>query len=505
MTIKLEYQDYLLSSGISIKDLKETWKSYAFKFNFLTEEFEENRKKYKIQENPLKVENHPIVISANVQKNIEADSNIFLDFINTEFSIEGCTKFASKHGMLGIENNFEFKDKEGKEVKAELLYCWLWELANIKNIINLVIAKQELNKDKIKILHHIDWLNLQQKKIYKEKLSKDEEKKFNAPERIYIRYDKNYKGKATWAEIRYWSYEQKKYKLLGKNNFKFEINIEPPYNLQSNFKNNLAGIEYSLTDKQLIMLLDDILLITFNNFYKKRIKVEVNNQNGSFSYENQTTNLIGKIWDNLFNVIKNNNIIKHCYFCKDIFITGLNNFRSDREYCSNSCAVNGSRVKNIFNKNKNQFEKKGYTIKLSEGNLPNEFRYWLLDSNNKLIAGLDISQNDISEASQKFNSKKNQLSNKIDLHNSNNDQKIFYAFLINKNNEIFMYQKNLDQLKKVGFVVQTTDLKDAYEDEKIVNINQASSEAFKDIQMVKDLQNDLEILEFPRSFRKDIA
>ncbi len=77
--------------------------------------------------------------------------------------------------------------------------------------------------------------------------------------------------------------------------------------------------------------------------------------------------------------------------------------------------------------------------------------------------------------------------------------------MINKNNEIFMYQKNLDQLKKVGFVVQTTDLKDAYEDEKIVNINQASSEAFKDIQMIKDLQNDLEILEFPRSFRKDIA
>jgi hypothetical protein len=68
-----------------------------------------------------------------------------------------------------------------------------------------------------------------------------------------------------------------------------------------------------------------------------------------------------------------------------------------------------------------------------------------------------------------------------------------------------MYQKNLDQLKKVGFVVQTTDLKDAYEEQKIVNINQASSDAFRDIQMIKDLQNDLEILEFPRSFRKDIA
>lgn len=499
MTIKLEYQKYLLESNISIKELKDAWKSYAFKFNFLTEEFEENRKKYKIQENPLKVENHPIIVSANNQKNIETESNIFLDFVNTEFSIEGCTKFASKHGMLGIENNFEFKDKEGKEVKAELIYCWLWELANIKNIINLVIAKQNLNKDKIKILHHIDYLNLQQKKIYKEKLTKEEERKFNAPEKIYIRYDKNYKGKATWAEIRHWSYEQKKYKLLGKNNFKFEINIEPQYNLESNFKNNLDGIEYSFTDKQFIMLVDDILLIIFNNFYKKRIKVEVNNQNGSFNYENQATNLIGKIWVNLFNVIKNNNIIKHCYFCKDIFITGLNNFRSDREYCSNSCAVNGSRVKNIFNKNKNQFEKKGYTIKLSEGNLPNEFRYWLLDSNNKLIAGLDISQNDISEASQKFNSKKNQLSNKIDLHNSNNDQKIFYAFLINKNNEIFMYQKTLDQFKKVGFVVQTSDLKDAYEDEKIVNINQASSQFFK------DLQKDIEILEFPRSFRKDIA
>ena len=45
MTIKLEYQKYLLESNISIKELKDAWKSYAFKFNFLTEEFEENRKK----------------------------------------------------------------------------------------------------------------------------------------------------------------------------------------------------------------------------------------------------------------------------------------------------------------------------------------------------------------------------------------------------------------------------------------------------------------------------
>ena len=87
---------------------------------------------------------------------------------------------------------------------------------------------------------------------------------------------------------------------------------------------------------------------------------------------------------------------------------------------------------------------------MSEGNLPHEFRYWLLDSNNKLIAGLDISQNDISEASQKFNAKKVQISKKIDLHNSNNDQKIFYAFLINKNDEKFIGKDKLLHQKEVG-------------------------------------------------------
>jgi len=496
MSVKLEGQDYLVNKGLSSKQIKDVWNSYAFKFNFISEEFEKYRKDNKLKENPLKVDNHPIIVELNDENKIDEQSNILLDFINTEFSIEGCVKFASKYGLLGVENNFNLKNNEEKLIKAELLYSWLWELANIKNIINLIIAKQELNKDKIKILHHEDLFNLTYKEVYEESFTREEKKKFNAPERIIVRYDNKFKGKDTWAEIRHWSYEQRKYKLLGKNNFKFEINIEPQKNLESNFKQNLADIKYSLTDKQFVMLIDDILLITFNNFYKKRIKVEVNNSDGNFTYENQTTNLIGKIWDNLFQVIKNNNIIKHCYFCKDIFITGLNNFRSDREYCSNSCAVNGSRVKNIFNKNKKDFEKKGYILKLSEGNLPNEFRYWLLDSNNKLIAGLDISQNEISETSQKFNSKKNQISNKIDLHNSNNDQKIFYAFLINKNDEKFMYKKSSDEFKKVAFIVQTTDLKDAYEEDKIINLNETTLEMLR----IKD-----EVIELPRFYRKDIA
>jgi predicted esterase YcpF (UPF0227 family) len=105
-------------------------------------------------------------------------------------------------------------------------------------------------------------------------------------------------------------------------------------------------------------------------------------------------------------------------------------------------------------------------------------------------------QNEISETSQKFNSKKNQISNKIDLHNSNNEQKIFYAFLINKNDEKFMYKKSNDEFKKVGFIVQTSDLKDAYEEDKIINLNKETLEMFR----IKD-----EIIELPRFYRKDIA
>jgi hypothetical protein len=265
MSVKLEDQNYLMHNGLSSRLIKEAWNNYAFKFNFITEEFEKYRKDNKLKENPLRVDNHPIIVALNDEKKIDEQSNILLDFVNTEFSIEGCVKFASKYGLLGIENNFNLKNKEEKLIKAELLYSWLWELANIKNIINLIIAKQELNKDKIKILHHEDLFNLTYKKVYEESLTKEEKKKFNAPERIIVRNDNKYKGKGTWAEIRHWSYEQRKYKLLGKNNFKFEINIEPQKNLESNFKKNLADIEYSLTDKQFIMLIDDILLITFNN------------------------------------------------------------------------------------------------------------------------------------------------------------------------------------------------------------------------------------------------
>jgi len=123
MSVKLEDQNYLMHNGLSSRLIKEAWNNYAFKFNFITEEFEKYRKDNKLKENPLRVDNHPIIVALNDEKKIDEQSNILLDFVNTEFSIEGCVKFASKYGLLGIENNFNLKNKEF--LKNHLKNCFI--------------------------------------------------------------------------------------------------------------------------------------------------------------------------------------------------------------------------------------------------------------------------------------------------------------------------------------------------------------------------------------------
>mgnify|MGYP003333300825 CR=1 FL=1 len=69
-----------------------------------------------------------------------------------------------------------------------------------------------------------------------------------------------------------------------------------------------------------------------------------------------------------------------------------------------------------------------------------------------------------------------------------------------KNDEKFMYQKKSDSLKRVNFIVQTTDLKEAYEEDKILDLEEAKARN----DLIKDLVID-ETIEFPRIYRKDIA
>ena len=55
-------------------------------------------------------------------------------------------------------------------------------------------------------------------------------------------------------------------------------------------------------------------------------------------------------------------------------------------------------------------------------------------------------------------------------------------------------------LKRVNFIVQTTDLKEAYEEDKILDLEEAKARN----DLIKDLVID-ETIEFPRIYRKDIA
>jgi hypothetical protein len=136
--------------------------------------------------------------------------------------------------------------------------------------------------------------------------------------------------------------------------------------------------------------------------------------------------LIGYIWHQLFKIVENNNSIKHCLYCKEVFIIGSGSARSDKVYCSNSCVVNGSRTEAIFKKYEKDFQKKGYLIRKSGGNTENQFDYWLINKENVLIAGLDIAQSQISEFSQKWGHQCKMIETKLNANN------LSIAFLINK-------------------------------------------------------------------------
>ena len=372
MTIKLEYQEYLFNNGVSNKELKETWLEYSFKFNFISEEFERDRKKYKYKDNPLKVENHPIIVNLRSEEIKNESPNTFLDFINTEFSLEGCIKFASKHGLLGIESNFKFKDKDEKLIKAELLYCWLWELANVRNVLSLIIHKQKLSVDKF---------------------SK------------YLKID---------LGTGLWEFENNRSKT---NDVNFPIYILPTANFETGFNKELIRFKENLNSENMPQVIDDILSVIFYNFYRDRVKPIISSKDNKFSSEVQPVSLIGYIWHELFKIVENNNIIRNCRYCKKTFTIGIGSARSDKVYCSNSCVVNGTRTEAIFKRYEKDFQKKGYYVRKSGGNTDHQFDYWLINKYNVLIGGIDIAQSQISEFSQKWDNQCKIIESKLNANN----------------------------------------------------------------------------------------
>jgi hypothetical protein len=404
------------------------------------------------------------------------NSSVVIEFANTDFSLEGIYEFAEKYGRLGLDYSFDLATTH-----VELANAWLWELANVKNVLGLILYKQTLEVDKFSKLLKI---NLQ---------------------------------------TGLWEYENNRYKTAEVN---FPVYIFPTGSFEICNNKELIRFKEDLNSNNLPQVIDDILSVLFFNFYRDRVKPVISSNN-KFSSEIQPISLIGFIWHELFKIIENNNLIKNCRYCKDFFPIGTGSARSDKVYCSNSCVVNGTRTEAIFKKYEKDLEKKGYVVRKSNGNTDKQFDYWLIDKNDKLIGGLDITQSSISEFSQKWNSQCKIIQSKLETN------ELPISFLINKEGRKYLFTQDspgsfIEQIPSIsyfdellvgfyyteGFKKQLEQAKkDLEETKKQHKKLQENLEQFKELSRPEDFfrdtltEKDLEIpiLGEDQKYKKDVA
>ena len=404
------------------------------------------------------------------------NSSIVIEFANTDFSLDGIYQFAEKYGRLGLGYSFDLATTH-----VELANAWLWELANVKNVLGLILYKQTSEVDKFSKLLKI---NLQ---------------------------------------TGLWEYENNRYKTAEVN---FPVYIFPTGSFEICNNKELIRFKEDLNSNNLPQVIDDILSVLFFNFYRDRVKPVISSNN-KFSSEIQPISLIGFIWHELFKIIENNNLIKNCRYCKDFFPIGTGSARSDKVYCSNSCVVNGTRTEAIFKKYEKDLEKKGYVVRKSNGNTDKQFDYWLIDEKNKLIGGLDITQSSISEFSQKWNSQCKIIHSKLETN------ELPISFLINKEGRKYLFTQDspgsfieeipnlssLDELFNAFYYSERfkkqleQSKKDLEETKKKLKKLQENLEQFKELSRPEDFfrdtltEKDLEIpiLGEDQKYKKDVA
>jgi hypothetical protein len=464
--VNLLYSGTLKTEGLlKALDVGACWKNYLSAFD-----------DYSCLKGQETTNQHLLEFNKRETVEYTPNSSIVIEFANTDFSLDGIYQFAEKYGRLGLGYSFDLATTH-----VELANAWLWELANVKNVLGLILYKQTSEVDKFSKLLKI---NLQ---------------------------------------TGLWEYENNRYKTAEVN---FPVYIFPTGSFEICNNKELIRFKEDLNSNNLPQVIDDILSVLFFNFYRDRVKPVISSNN-KFSSEIQPISLIGFIWHELFKIIENNNLIKNCRYCKDFFPIGTGSARSDKVYCSNSCVVNGTRTEAIFKKYEKDLEKKGYIVRKSNGNTDKQFDYWLIDKNDKLIGGLDITQSSISEFSQKWNSQCKIIQSKLETN------ELPISFLINKEGRKYLFTQDspgsfIEQIPSIsyfdellvgfyyteGFKKQLEQSKkDLEETKKQFKKLQENLEQFKELSRPEDFfrdtltEKDLEIpiLGEDQKYKKDVA
>ena len=328
---------------------------------------------------------------------------LFLEFINLRLSVSSVERFINKYGTLGspvVQRKYseqgENEYKNNNIIQGELIQCWYVEIKNLQSLL----------------------------KNYQYYIEKDY-KKLNEKFKIIKKGERNY-----------WSFKETE-NLDEK--FPLVINFfSKNYNYPITINNKTVDINNENVDK----IFTEYSIEVIKKFYSERTRAYIDVSNSWFNTKFEPKGLIGFIWHQAIKLIEDKNQIKNCKYCSKEFVIGQGEARKNKEFCTRSHAVLSKREDNFSNNISKIFIKKGYEIKHLERDSMFDF---VVLKNKKKVSGINIS---LSESLDSKSKKWNFLIQKK-IKEPMLSENLQSAYLINKNLDCFLFNKNNNQFKKL--------------------------------------------------------
>ncbi len=330
-------------------------------------------------------------------------NQLFLKFINLKLNVSSIHSFINEYGTLGspvVQRKYPEQGvddyKNNTNIQGELLQCWYVEIKNLQSLL----------------------------KNYQYYIQKDYKKlneKFNIIQK---------------KETYYWSFKETENL---EEQFPLVINF---FSRNYNYPITISNKKVDINEHNIDQIFTEYSVEVIKKFYSERTRAYIDVSNGWLNTKFEPKGLIGFIWHQAIKVIEDKNQIKNCKYCRKEFVIGQGLARKDKEFCSISHAVLSKREYNFSNRISKIFIKKGYEIKFQEKD--SKFNFVVL-KNKKKISGINIS---LSE-SLNSNSKRWNFLIQKKIKEPMISEDIQSAYLINKNLDCFLFNKNNNQFKKL--------------------------------------------------------
>lgn len=328
---------------------------------------------------------------------------LFLEFMSLNLSVSSVESFINRYGTLGspvVQRKYseqgEDEYKNNNKIQGELIQCWYVEIKNLQSLL----------------------------KNYQYYLEKDYEK-LNEKFKIIQK-------RGTY----YWSFKETE---NFDEQFPLVINL---FSKNYNYPVTINNETVSISSDNIDQIFTEYSIEVIKKFYSERTRAYIDVSNSWFNTKFEPKGLIGFIWHQAIKLIEDKNQIKNCKYCSKEFVIGQGEARKNKEFCTRSHAVLSKREDNFSNSIFKIFIKKGYEIKHPERDSMFDFTVF---KNKKKISGINIS---LSESLDSKSKKWNFLIQKK-IKEPMLSENLQSAYLINKNLDCFLFNKNNNQFKKL--------------------------------------------------------